>query len=259
MKRVLLVRAGSCDPAVRARHGDFVDWFLALLRVADVTVADATLGPAALPPVRAFGGVVVTGSYDSATRPEPWMDALGGYMVEAARDVPVLAVCFGHQLLGRALGGAVVRNPRGPEAGTCEVTLTAAGRSDPVFQGLPARLPVQQFHEDHVPALPPGAVLLATNAHAPVQAFAAGRARAVQFHPELDAPRTRALLEAHRDWAFPGRPDAAAAALAAVRETPAARVLSSWLDREVRDTPAASRRPGTAGDARGAAVPPDGA
>jgi GMP synthase (glutamine-hydrolysing) len=148
-----------------------------------------------------------------------------------ARSTPVLGVCFGHQLLAQALGGAVERNPAGPEVGTWAVELTPEGRRDPLFAGLRSPLLVQESHEDHVPVPPPGATLLATNPHSPVQAFAAGpRIRAVQFHPEFDAPRSRALCEAERAALEACRPGLADAALASIRDTPEAeRVLANWV------------------------------
>lgn len=231
MTRILVIRTGSAPADVRALHGDFAGWFAERLAPAAVVATDAVLA-GALPDLGDVHGVVVTGSLASVTAPEPWMDALGGWLVAAAERVPVLGVCFGHQLLARALGGRVERNPRGPEAGTREVTLTPAGRADPLFAGLPARLAVQESHSDHVPSLPPGAVLLATNAHAPVQAFAHGpRIRAVQFHPEFDAARTRALCESERTLLDAARPGLHTKALASIRETPeAARILANWRD-----------------------------
>ncbi len=235
-RRVLVVRTGAAAPAVRARLGDFGEWFAdALASGADVELADAEAG--GLPaPDAAGGGVLVTGSPKSVTRPEPWMEELGRWLLDAARTTPVLGVCFGHQLVARALGAAVERNPRGPEAGTAEIALTEAGRRDPLFAGLPARLAVQQLHEDHVPAPPAGAVVLASNAHSPVQAFAHGPGiRCVQFHPELDAERTRALADADRAWLDAARPGLAGAALASIRETPeASRVIANWLEAYVR-------------------------
>jgi GMP synthase (glutamine-hydrolysing) len=232
MKRVLVVRTGSAPPAVRARLGDFTDWFAALLAPAvEVGVADA--GPGfPLPDAREWAGVVVTGSVASVTEPAPWMNRLGRWLVGAAEVTPVLGVCFGHQLLAHALGARVERCPLGPEVGTREVELTAEGRRDPLFQGLPSPLLVQQNHEDHVPAPPPGAVVLARNAHAPVQAFALGpRLRAVQFHPEFDARRNRAFTEDERDALDGARPGVADAALATLRETPeAAAVLARWVE-----------------------------
>jgi len=229
-KRVLVVRTGSAPPAVRARFGDFDAWFAALLApVVEAVAADAGPGHP-LPDLWDVGGVVVTGSLASVTAPAPWMDRLGRWLVDAGARVPVLGVCFGHQLLAHALGGRVERNPRGPEVGTHEVELTDAGRRDPLFDALPPRLAVQQNHEDHVSSPPPGAVVLARNPHSPVQAFAHGpRIRAVQFHPEFDARRNRAFTEGDRGPLEAARPGLADEALASIRETPeAATILATW-------------------------------
>lgn len=235
MKRVLVVRTGSVDLAVRARLGDYTEWFARLLapRV-EVAFADGVDGP--LPAPDAHDGVVVTGSSASVTAPAPWMDRLGAWLLLASAARPVLGVCFGHQLLARALDGRVERNPRGPEAGTAEVALTAAGRADPLFDGLPARFAAQHAHSDHVPAPPPGAVALAASALTPVQAFAHGpHLRAVQFHPEFDGARCRAQTEADALDLDRVRPGLAAAALRTVADTPdAERVLANWLGAYVR-------------------------
>jgi GMP synthase (glutamine-hydrolysing) len=234
MKRVLVVRTGSAPPSLLAAHGDFTDWFAALL--APGAGAEVVDGEGPLPEARAYGGLLVTGSLASLTRPEPWMDRLGAWLLAAAEELPVLGVCFGHQLLASALGARVERNAEGPEAGTVEIVLTAAGRADPLFTGSPTSLLVQQSHEDHVPVPPAGAIVLAGNGHSPVQAFAHGaRLRAVQFHPELDAPRTRAMIEADREWLDGERPGLADAAIAGIRETPEAeRLLASWVRAYVR-------------------------
>jgi GMP synthase (glutamine-hydrolysing) len=234
MRRVLVLQAGSCEPVVRARLGDFPDWFArrlaarAALRVLRPYEED-------LPRVAGLDGVLVTGSPASVLDPSPWMDASAAWLLEAARTVPVLGVCFGHQLLARALGGVVERNPRGREAGTGEVRLTAAGREDPLFAGCPERLLVQQTHEDHVRGVPPGATLLAENDFTPVQAYAVGDAiRCVQFHPEMDEARSRAYGEVRRARYDAQCPGGAEAVMASLRETPdAARVLDNWLERFV--------------------------
>lgn len=228
---VAVVLAGQPGPEVRARLGGFDRWFREGLEAA----AEVRLcAPAAVPRTRADGWVV-TGSYASVADRMPWIEALGESLLEAAEAAPVLGVCFGHQVLGAALGGTVERNPRGPEVGTREVELTAAGRDDPLLAGLPARLAVQQFHQDHVPAVPPGAVLLATGAHAPVQAFAHGpRIRAVQFHPEFDAARVRAMADEERAFVERGGPALHAEVVSTLRETPEANgLLARWVERFV--------------------------
>ncbi len=239
MRRILIVQAGSTDPSVAERFGDFPDWFARhLAGEAELSVARPDEGE--LPAPARFGGILVTGSPKSVTSPEPWMAPLGVWLVEAARGRAVLGVCFGHQLLATALGGTVERNPLGREAGTTEIRLTEAGRRDPLFEGLPARLMAQQTHEDHVTRMPSGATLLAGNAHSPVQAFAVGATiRCVQFHPEMDAERSRALAEARRDRLDRSAPGGHAAVLASIRETPGAeRTLLNWARRFVRNVDA---------------------
>lgn len=216
------------------RFGDFDAWFARRISLrVDVVVARPFLEP--LPTPSGFDGFLVTGALESAVAPAPWMDGAGRWLLDAARLGPVLGVCFGHQLIARALGGRVERNPAGFEAGTCEVRLTEAGRGDPLLAGLPDPLLVQETHEDHVPELPPGARLLAGNAQAPVQAYAVGEAiRCVQFHPEIDAPLARFMAEQGRARLDREAPGGAAAVLAGIRETPeASGILDRWVERFV--------------------------
>ncbi|HEY5998341.1 MAG TPA: hypothetical protein VI078_03460, partial [bacterium] len=78
--------------------------------------------------------------------------------------------------------------------------------------------------------------LLASSARTPVEAFAAGdHLRAVQFHPEFDAARSRATIAASRRMLSAARPGGCSAALGTVRATPwAAQVLENWIDVVVR-------------------------
>lgn len=90
--------------------------------------------------------------------------------------VGVLGVCFGGQLLARALGGTVARSPL-PELGWHEVS---SSRADLTPGG-----PWFQWHFDRLTP-PPGAIEIARNDRA-TQAFVSGRALGLQFHPEVDA------------------------------------------------------------------------
>ncbi len=103
------------------------------------------------------------------------------------RDMPVLGVCLGAQLLAKALGGDVSRNAL-REIGWYDVTLTDAGLADPVLQVFGPRCEVFQWHEDGI-ALPPGGECLAGSALSEVQAFRFGaRAYGFQFHLEVNRP-----------------------------------------------------------------------
>jgi GMP synthase (glutamine-hydrolysing) len=98
-----------------------------------------------------------------------------------ARQLPVLGICLGAELLAEAAGGRT--HACAPEWGYREVSLLAAARDDGLFGGLPTQFTVFQAHGYEVD-LPPGGVALAGTADA-VQAFRVGaNAWGVQFHPE---------------------------------------------------------------------------
>ncbi|MCX7005194.1 MAG: type 1 glutamine amidotransferase [bacterium] len=107
-----------------------------------------------------------------------------------AAKVPVLGVCLGAQLIAKACGARVAKAPR-PEIGWYPITLCNAAANDPAFAGLPAECTVLHWHED-MALLPEGAVLLASSADCPHQAFRVGSALALQFHVEI----TLAMLAA---------------------------------------------------------------
>ncbi|MEW5739433.1 MAG: gamma-glutamyl-gamma-aminobutyrate hydrolase family protein [Myxococcota bacterium] len=228
-QRVLLLKPARTSS--REALGDYEAWFQARVgHLADFHPVELHAGEAP-PSANRFDAIIMSGSPRSVMDADDSMARAGDFMVEAAdAGIPVLGVCFGHQLLAWRLGGVVLRNPRGRELGTISVTLTEAGRGDPLFHGLPPVISVQSTHEDHVEPLPGSAVLLATTAHTPVQAFAHGpRLRAVQFHPEMDRASTRwvvrdeklALSEAERRRIHD-----------AVHDTPwGARLLENFLSR----------------------------
>ncbi|MFI6057974.1 type 1 glutamine amidotransferase [Streptomyces sp. NPDC051286] len=99
-------------------------------------------------------------------------------------DIPVLGVCFGAQALATALGGSVEASPR-PEIGWTEIETEVP---DLVPPG-----PWFQWHYDRC-VLPPGAVALARNTVC-TQAFRAGRALGVQFHPEVTTAMVRGWVD----------------------------------------------------------------
>jgi len=100
---------------------------------------------------------------------------------------PYLGVCLGHQLLADAMGGKVGLGDK-PEVGILSVELTAAGRTDPLFAGLPPLKTCLQWHGAAVLETPPDTVVLAASPVCPVQAIRVGRwAYGLQYHVEATA------------------------------------------------------------------------
>jgi GMP synthase (glutamine-hydrolysing) len=224
--RLLVVQTGTTH-----LHGDYPRWFERTLGF-EMPVVRAHAGeklPDALDRIRPRG-IIVTGSPLSVTERAPWMLQLGDELLRAgARGIPVLGVCFGHQLLARAAGGDVVVNPRGREIGTVAVQLTEAGRRDLLFAwARGTEIEVQATHLDAVDPLPPGATVLASNENSAVQAYRLSETVAgVQFHPELWPQAMRDLILSRRDkLAAEGR-DADAIA-AQVHEVEAGEILRAF-------------------------------
>ncbi|MFD1685236.1 type 1 glutamine amidotransferase [Halobellus litoreus] len=129
-----------------------------------------------------FDGVVVTGSRSSVYWDRDWIRPLVDYVAEAdERGLPILGVCYGHQVVASALGGRV-RDMGEYEIGYREIERVA---DDELFEGIPETFVAFTTHSDAVTELPPGAELLAENDYG-VHAFRRGDAWGVQFHPEYD-------------------------------------------------------------------------
>ena len=119
----------------------------------------------------------------------PQLAAERDWLAEAVRrDLPVLGICLGAQLLARALG-AKVRPGEGPEVGFAPVEILDS--DDPILGALAPTTTVLHWHGD-VFDLPDGANPLARSSQTEHQAFRHGNAWGVLFHPEADF----ALLEA---------------------------------------------------------------
>jgi GMP synthase (glutamine-hydrolysing) len=195
--QLLIIKTGTTEPKVIAEHGDYDDWFCAHSRPRGVReqIVRAWQGEP-LPRVDRFDGIILTGSPASVRDEIPWMAELGAWTLSAAASgTPVLAICFGHQLVGEALGGYIEPNPAGPEIGSIEIQLTPEGQTEALFEGLPTKAIVQSTHRDAL-TTPPSATLLASTENTEWQAFGWGRfLRAVQFHPEIPSEALTALCK----------------------------------------------------------------
>ena len=189
---------GDPVPNVERSRGSFTALIRETLGEAwagELVVLDARRGE--LPSESETGALVITGSPESVASRLPWILTAEVAVAEAVRaGVPTLGICFGHQLLGQALGGLVEVNPRGREMGTVELELSG---DDPLFAGVTAPFMANMSHRDSVTRLPPGARVLGSSRLEPYAAVRFGpRAWGVQFHPEFDGDVMRGYIAARR-------------------------------------------------------------
>ncbi|MBT5927874.1 MAG: type 1 glutamine amidotransferase [Verrucomicrobia bacterium] len=132
-------------------------------------------------------GVIVSGSPRGACENEEATENLMLFLRTCLMHrIPVLGVCYGHQVLARMLRGIVKPHPDGLQLANTEIELTPAGRACPLFKGMRTKFKAISGHADYVPELPPNCQLLAGSEHTNVQAFKfQNLLYGVQFHPEF--------------------------------------------------------------------------
>ena len=155
-------------------------------------------------------------------------------------DFPFLGACYGIGALGRHEDAVVDRRFSEP-VGAVEVTLTPAGQRDPLLGELPAAFQAFTGHKEAVSHLPGHAVLLASSAACPVQAFRVGaNVYATQFHPELDVAGlcTRIEVYKHAGYFDPDQADEIMARAARSDVTWPPAILSGFVRRYGQRVPA---------------------
>ena len=193
MKPFLLLGTRDEDAAADNEYDAFLGFTgldESLLR--RVRMERRALGPVDL---REWSGIFLGGGPFNASDPERGKSAVQLRVEEelhellddvVAQDFPFLGACYGIGVIGTHQGGLVDRRYAEPIS-RVPVTLTAAGRADPLLADLPDTFEAFLGHKEAVHDLPAHVVRLASSPACPVQAFRVGRnVYATQFHPELD-------------------------------------------------------------------------
>jgi GMP synthase (glutamine-hydrolysing) len=185
-------------PILTAEHGDIDSWIIQMadLQSVDVEVVDVING-AKIPNAKNYRAIIISGSTSMVTERTDWIEGLAAWIREFVDiRVPILGICFGHQMLAYALGGKVGDNPNGGEWGTVSVSLFDLAKKDRVFGDLPKTLVVQAAHMQSVLKLPENAVSLAeSNKDAYQIVRFCDWVWGIQFHPEIDAEIIRSILQ----------------------------------------------------------------
>ena len=164
-------------------------------------------------------GLVFMGGPMSVNDPLPWIPRVTK-LIQQAADVPVLGHCLGGQLISKALGGAITKNPV-KEIGWLPVSRVDSPEAKPWLDELPTTFEVFHWHGETF-SIPPGATRILASSDCANQAFVIGKTLAFQCHIEMTG-------EMVREWARLGADDLAPRCVTV--QNP--QVMTAELDRRV--------------------------
>jgi len=227
MKPILIIKTGHTVQKAFERAGDFEKWIIDGMqaKAAEFTVV-SVYQDEKLPAHDAIAGVVITGSPAMVTDQLDWSEYTADWLRHAlVTRLPMLGICYGHQLLAHAFGGQVDYHPQGREIGTVEVNLLDGSEQDPLFSRMGRRFSAHVSHMQSVTRLPAGAKVLGSNDFEAYHAVQfAENIWGCQFHPEFNALVMRAYIEERQETLREEGLDVEKI-LAGIQETPGASSL----------------------------------
>ena len=129
-----------------------------------------------------YDGVALSGSPDMMSEERIKTKYRRGMQAIVESTIPILGVCFGHQMMASAFGSEVVKDGRH----VLEMVRTTVLTEDPLFEGLPKSMMLLESRHEVVRALPEGFRLIAKSATSEIATMkhATRPLYGVQFHPE---------------------------------------------------------------------------
>lgn len=222
--RIGLLVCDHVRPEFLGISGDYEDMFRRLFadhHDVEVVAFDAVNGELPVDPSEADAWLT-TGSRYSVNDDQPWIRDLEEFVRRIAEaGTPLVGICFGHQLIAKALGGSVVKSDQGWGVGVQEVEV-----SEDLGWGDSYR--VLTSYQDQVTTLPPGGQVLGWNEHCPVSVLGVGSTiLGIQGHPEFELSYSEALMEERRGTVIPE--EVVDAGLATLSLEPDGARLADWI------------------------------
>ncbi len=196
---LLLVLTDHTLDLVEQQFGDFNSQIFAITKAHHTVYAICDKWPEEpIPDLNEFDGIIFSGSAAMLDEDKPWMRASIQLMLQAIKkEIPLLGICFGHQLLGKACQALVGPNPLGRALGSRQITVIK--KNDPLLRNIPFQFWAQTSHRDVVLSQSPHFEVLAQAPHDPFHIIKAGKnAYGVQFHPEWNINIMKIYLETRK-------------------------------------------------------------
>mgnify|MGYP001412752447 CR=1 FL=1 len=195
MKKIVILSAGPGLPDIVKKYGHSSEWIPEHLNDFNLNYTVKKVYDNDLCTLDDGDAWIITGSKYSVYDNYDWIKELVSFTSDLIKNnKPVLGICFGHQVIAKAIGGEVLKNPLGWELGSYKVSLTDDGRSNNLFAGINDNDIVYESHQDIVGNLPTSAKILANTVKS-IQSFCYKNSYGVQFHPEFSYNVTRMLMD----------------------------------------------------------------
>ena len=223
---LLIVKTGSSVPEAAERFGDFDQWFINSIGRERFDFRTVSVHQGERLPERRddLAAVVITGSPAMVSHRHQWSERAAGWIAEAHDEgLPMLGVCFGHQLIAHALGGVVGPNPNGRRMGSFEVEIL--DRDDQLLGQFAPGAAFQATHVEAVLEPPRGARVISRAQGDPHHGLYFGNySWGLQFHPEFDVDIMDCYIRSRRS-VLSGEGIFADRLLESLRPTPSGRAV----------------------------------